>query len=377
MQKNNSIKISILIPTFNRETYLSTCIESFYNEIKAHNLFDDVEVVISDNNSYDNTKNIVEEFAKDQRFNLHYFKNEENIGAVNNIIRLVSYASNDISLMFGDDDLLVPDSLPHLFKILNNNTECEVYHFKCVQTQRIEKGMAPLRLTAFEAADKYFYNVGNFGVFAYRTKSAIHIVKKCSERLAGTCWPQTEIMFLQLLQSPITKPFLVCGLETSNSSSHSNNVVYTSWYLAETTGFSLMRVAQNISEDYGDEFSIHARRSIPLIENFKGGLRVFLLHSVFIDYANEVAKTNELIKANLLLLKPPFRKYIALYDRIFHLPKSIQKFVYNFTLLSKKPWRYVQIFSESRKLIKNNVNKKKDDFDRRQANKTLNEKYLY
>jgi len=377
MQENISVKISILIPTFNRASYLHLCIKSFYNEIEKHNLFENTEVIISDNNSSDNTKNVVEEFAKEQNFKIRYFKNEENIGAVNNIIKLVSYASNDISLMFGDDDLVVPDSLPRIFNILNDHPHCEVYHFKCLQTNFIKKGMKPIQLTPFEAADKYFYNLGNFGVFAYRTKPAIMLAKNNAERLAGTCWPQTEIMFLIMLQSHVQKPFLVCGLETSNSFSHSENVVYTSWYLVETTGFSLMRVAQNISAEFGNKFSLHAKKSIPLILNFKSGLQNFLFFSMYIDYPDEVSKTAKLLKTNLLLLNPPFAKYINKYVRVFNLSVGIKKIIHFLMLMPRNPFRFFQVLNRSKEQLKNNRQKKKEDFEIKQANKTLTEKYLY
>ena len=55
----NLKKLSILIPTYNRKSYLENILEEIWKQIKENNLENYVEVIVSDNGSIDGTKNIL------------------------------------------------------------------------------------------------------------------------------------------------------------------------------------------------------------------------------------------------------------------------------------------------------------------------------
>ncbi len=83
--------LSICIPTYNRATLLDQCLRSIVEQ--THESLD-YEIIVSDNNSNDTTEEVVRKYASIT--NLRYFKNEENIGAVRNILNLVGkYARGD------------------------------------------------------------------------------------------------------------------------------------------------------------------------------------------------------------------------------------------------------------------------------------------
>lgn len=97
-----SVKVSILIPTFNQEQYIEKAIISALNQ-----KFESIEVIVSDDNSTDNTYNIA---AKIKDKKLFVFKNKINIGRVANYRNLLfEYASGDYVLMLDGDDYLVDD----------------------------------------------------------------------------------------------------------------------------------------------------------------------------------------------------------------------------------------------------------------------------
>lgn len=73
MQK---FKLSICIPTYNRCNYLKYSLESIV--VQEPFLNGEVEIVISDNASTDNTKEVAQEFVQKYK-NILYFKNEQNI----------------------------------------------------------------------------------------------------------------------------------------------------------------------------------------------------------------------------------------------------------------------------------------------------------
>jgi len=97
-------KVSIIIPTYNRANYLAQAIESALAQ-DYHNL----EVIVSDNASTDNTQEIVKRYMRDTRFK--YFRNEKNLGVAGNWRRaLYDYASGEWAMILSDDDYLVDNS---------------------------------------------------------------------------------------------------------------------------------------------------------------------------------------------------------------------------------------------------------------------------
>lgn len=59
--KNKQPLLSICIPTYNRSTYLE---EALCNIINDTSFSDDIEIIISDNASTDNTQEIVSKYIK-------------------------------------------------------------------------------------------------------------------------------------------------------------------------------------------------------------------------------------------------------------------------------------------------------------------------
>lgn len=83
MQTEQLIKeqpvLSICIPTYNRAEYLRGTLENITSD-PAFN--DHIEIVISDNASTDNTKEVAEKYCN-KYDNVHYFRNDENIRDAN------------------------------------------------------------------------------------------------------------------------------------------------------------------------------------------------------------------------------------------------------------------------------------------------------
>ncbi len=90
-------KVSILIPTYNNAHFLDDSISSALNQT-----FKDFELIIVDNASTDNTKEVVEKYLADAR--VTYRCNETNIGLVGNLNRCLEYASGEyIKFLLADD----------------------------------------------------------------------------------------------------------------------------------------------------------------------------------------------------------------------------------------------------------------------------------
>lgn len=104
--------VSILIPVYNRENLVAESICSALRQTRAN-----VEVVIVDNASTDNTWAICQDFAaRDSRVRI--FRNESNIGPVRNWRRCMELARGTYGKILFSDDMMAPDflekSLPYL-----------------------------------------------------------------------------------------------------------------------------------------------------------------------------------------------------------------------------------------------------------------------
>jgi glycosyltransferase involved in cell wall biosynthesis len=100
--------LSICIPTYNRAYILKITLKSIVTNIGFDN---DVEVVISDNSSTDNTQEVVQEFAE-KYHNIKYFCNQKNIKDENFYYGLRRCNGEYIKLQndylgFSDDGLLL------------------------------------------------------------------------------------------------------------------------------------------------------------------------------------------------------------------------------------------------------------------------------
>lgn len=111
MKKDNPL-VSIIIPVYNREKYINHAIESAINQT-----YKNIEIIIGDNNSTDNTWNILKEWErKDNRIKI--FQNTTNVGPVLNWKKCFERAKGDyIKILWSDDWMdfdFIEKSLPLL-----------------------------------------------------------------------------------------------------------------------------------------------------------------------------------------------------------------------------------------------------------------------
>ncbi len=102
--------ISICIPTYNRRVDLKDLLDNIIEELNIDNLWDDVEVCISDNASTDDTKEMVAVYLS-QYSNFKYHLNEKNLGFARNMLQAVSLAEGEYCWLFGSDDQFEPHGI--------------------------------------------------------------------------------------------------------------------------------------------------------------------------------------------------------------------------------------------------------------------------
>jgi glycosyltransferase involved in cell wall biosynthesis len=79
----------------------------------------DVEVLVSDNGSTDNTEQIIQSYLT-CFLNLRYYRNETNLGFDGNVIQCIEHAKGDYLSLFSDDDIALPGTFTRIIDELLN-----------------------------------------------------------------------------------------------------------------------------------------------------------------------------------------------------------------------------------------------------------------
>jgi glycosyltransferase involved in cell wall biosynthesis len=96
--------VSILIPTFNQAGYIGQAVKSALQQD-----WPELEVVVSDDGSSDDTQHVLEKYHDDERVRLS--RNAENLGRVGNYRKcLYELANGDWALILDGDDYLIDSS---------------------------------------------------------------------------------------------------------------------------------------------------------------------------------------------------------------------------------------------------------------------------
>lgn len=102
--------LSITIPTYNRgDIVYKTVVDGLKFDC------DELEIVVVDNNSTDNTKELLQKIS-DTRF--RYYRNEQNIGGAANILFSITKARGKYALSMSDEDVICPESITEVINIL-------------------------------------------------------------------------------------------------------------------------------------------------------------------------------------------------------------------------------------------------------------------
>lgn len=102
--------LSICIPTYNRAAILDGALEAIEKALQQIDP-SEIELVISDNCSPDNTKEIVQKHIEKGLPIGTYIRNEENLGIIGNIKQCFRLAKGKYVWVLGDDDYVRQDAL--------------------------------------------------------------------------------------------------------------------------------------------------------------------------------------------------------------------------------------------------------------------------
>ncbi len=192
------MKISICIPQYNRIEYLKINLQQIALQESV-----DLEVIVSDDASTDNTAQEIKQMQENYPFPLIYHRFETNHGYDRNLRNSMELASGQYCFILGNDDTLSdPLALSRLVKFLIENNEPEVGFCNCADFVNPEE--IQIRAKANEVIGsgpeitlKYYSSFSFVAGLVYK-KTAFDSVN--TDKLDGSIYVQIYLAALIILQ---------------------------------------------------------------------------------------------------------------------------------------------------------------------------------
>ncbi len=148
-------KLSVIIPTYNSETYLKQAIDSVLNQT-----YTNIELIIVDDNSQDGTRQIVLDYAKkDERVKHYFFEENKGPGIARNF-GLTKATGHYLTLVDHDDFQELNRYELMINKLEKDNTDaCVTYSSDYVQeTKTFRKNVTFFKEGKYNLDDKAVYD---------------------------------------------------------------------------------------------------------------------------------------------------------------------------------------------------------------------------
>jgi len=179
-EKMNNIKISVIVTSYNHEKYIKKCIDSILMQKGV-----DFEVIIGDDQSDDNTREILKEYKKNNHEIINLLPSNENLGVTKNLKRCFEVANGKyVAICEGDDYWTDSYKLQKQVKFLEERLDCVmcfnsilVYYENHEKKNHIQPKLSVDTLTTRELILNNY--IGNFSSCMYRNS----IIKKLPDHL--------------------------------------------------------------------------------------------------------------------------------------------------------------------------------------------------
>lgn len=115
--------LSLCITTYNRAPLLKLALYAVLSQIGPVESVQ-IEVLILDNASVDNTPEIVEEAKQQSAYvPIRYIRHPENVGMDSNFLEAIRSASGEFVFLLSDDDILLPGAVAKLLTLIRNHPD--------------------------------------------------------------------------------------------------------------------------------------------------------------------------------------------------------------------------------------------------------------
>ena len=191
----NNYLLSIAIPTLDRADSLDKCLKSIVDQFD-NELIEKIEVVVSDNASSDNTKEIVKKYVE-QFSNINYFRHDKDVGYDANVKTILDKSSAIFCWTLNDNTTLEAGSIKYILDIIKNNKDVA---YICVHQEDNKKLKQNEQRFANgnEWLDKIGLVGGRLSQCIYNKK---YLPSDITEHL-GNAWPHYSIVLEMIADRP-------------------------------------------------------------------------------------------------------------------------------------------------------------------------------
>lgn len=148
--------LTIGIPTYNSGRTLRECLRSITDQFSNLNVFERVEIVLSDNGSQDDTVRIIEEYR--QKFpNIRYSRNETNLEFDRNVDAVLHNAKGDFCWTLSSNEYVEPGSVARVLAAIEQHADAG---FLCISNRKQDKDIEVRR---FANGNEWLKEMGVFG----------------------------------------------------------------------------------------------------------------------------------------------------------------------------------------------------------------------
>lgn len=153
-------KLSIIVPTYNGGGWIEDTLESVLSQLVYYR--EDVELIVRDNCSTDNTPFIIEKLNSKYNNIINYDRRSETCIADINFREAVSLSNGEYMVILGDDDLLYPCFLNYILALIKNNPDVGLFFFNRIGTSREYIGASLCDNNLNANFSKYYTNPDEF-----------------------------------------------------------------------------------------------------------------------------------------------------------------------------------------------------------------------
>ena len=311
--------LTLSIPTWNRAFFLKNLLAEITQKITEFNLENEIELLVSNNNSEDSTDEIIQFFKQKYNF-ITYNRNDTNIGGKSNVLKSMELAASPFVMFFGDDDNVNVENLHSVIEILKSNNDIGV-----LLDTTLSKFQYPEKIKKIKADEyvkNFYWFMGNAGCFIIRTEYIKKNLSKYGYDFFNECWPQTQLMLIGLCENK--NQFVYAGnFLLSKESAHTEVMVYSSFYLWRTVVYDLRISMEAIKHLITSEVFKNALANMK--KSAKQNFLNLLQCGVFIDEKDLKDKTINHILLNKKLFTGKEKFLYLTVASILSLPSFINK----------------------------------------------------
>jgi glycosyltransferase involved in cell wall biosynthesis len=111
-------RVSVIIPTFNCDRYITQAIDSVLNQT-----YPDYEIIVIDDGSTDNTRQVLQPYLEQIRY---IYQENQGVSVARN--RGIESATGELVAFLDSDDLFLPDKLAHQVAVFDEFPELGIVH---------------------------------------------------------------------------------------------------------------------------------------------------------------------------------------------------------------------------------------------------------